>query len=81
MPNVELAVPPTGAFYVLPDVSKFYEGDDTQLCLDLLEKKRLALVPGSSFGAPGTVRISYATSLEELEVAMNKLQEFLEECN
>ena len=46
-----------------------------------LEKKRLALVPGSSFGAPGTVRISYATSLEELEIAMNKLQEFLEECN
>lgn len=81
MPNVELAVPPTGAFYVLPDVSKFYEGDDTQLCLDLLGKKRLALVPGSSFGAPGTVRISYATSLEELEVAMNKLQEFLEECD
>lgn len=81
IPNVELAVPPTGAFYVLPDVSKFYEGDDTQLCLDLLEKKRLALVPGSSFGAPGTVRISYATSLEELEVAMNKLQEFLEECD
>lgn len=80
MKNVNLAVPPTGAFYVLPDVSSFYNGDDTQLCLDLLEKKRLALVPGSSFGAPGTVRISYATSLEELEVAMNKLQEFLEEC-
>ncbi len=80
MKDVTLEVPPTGAFYVLPDVSKYYDGDDTQLCLDLLEKKRLALVPGSSFGAPGTVRISYATSLEELEVAMNKLQEFLEEC-
>jgi aspartate/methionine/tyrosine aminotransferase len=47
------------------------------LCLDLLKQKRLALVPGSSFGAPGTVRISYATSMEELELAMNKLEEFL----
>ena len=57
------------------DVSSYYDGDDTQLCVDLLEEKRLALVPGSSFGAPGTVRISYATSLEELDVAMNKLNE------
>ena len=80
MDGVTLEVPPKGAFYVLPDVSGFYDGDDTQLCLDLLSKKRLALVPGSSFGAPGTVRISYATSLEELEVAMDKLQEFFEEC-
>jgi aspartate/methionine/tyrosine aminotransferase len=79
MDRVNLAVPPTGAFYVLPDVSTYYNGDDTRLCLDLLEKKRLALVPGSSFGAPGTVRISYATSVEELEIAMNKLQDFLEE--
>lgn len=79
MEGVNLAVPPTGAFYVLPDVSAFYDGDDTQLCLDLLKTKRLALVPGTSFGAPGTIRISYATSLEELAVAMGKLREFLEE--
>ncbi|KAL7469991.1 hypothetical protein ACHAXS_010230 [Conticribra weissflogii] len=78
MEHVEVAVPPDGAFYVLPDVSKYYGGDDTQLCLDLLKEKKLALVPGSSFGAEGTVRISYATSMEELEVAMTKLREFLE---
>ena len=77
MPQVNLKVPPTGAFYVLPDVSAHYDGDDVALCLDLLKQKRLALVPGSSFGAPGTVRISYATSMEELELAMNKLEEFL----
>ena len=80
MPGVKLVVPPTGAFYVLPDVSEYYEGDDAELCMDLLKSKRLALVPGTSFGAPGTVRISYATSMEELNVAMNKLEEFLEEC-
>lgn len=80
MDGVGVAVPPMGAFYVLPDVSKFYDGDDTELCLDLLKKQKLALVPGSSFGADGTVRISYATSLEELEVAMDKLEGFLKDC-
>merc|ERR1711957_606683 len=78
IPNVRLAVPPMGAFYVLPDVSHYYDGDDVKLCFDLLKMERLALVPGTSFGAPGTVRISYATSAEELEVAMDKLESFLE---
>jgi aspartate/methionine/tyrosine aminotransferase len=78
MDGVKVAVPPDGAFYVLPDVSMYYNGDDTRLCLDLLKEKKLALVPGESFGAPGTVRMSYATSMEELEVAMTKLREFLE---
>ena len=73
MNGVSVAVPPQGAFYVLPDVSGYFSGDDTELCLELLKQKKLALVPGSSFGAPGTVRISYATSMEELQVAMNKL--------
>ena len=54
-----------------------YDGDDMQLCLDLLDQEKLALVPRSSFGAPGHVRISYATSLEELRVAMEKLHRFL----
>eukprot|EP00934_Nitzschia_sp_Nitz4_P000665 Nitzschia sp. Nitz4//scaffold10_size219509//152676//154080//NITZ4_001448-RA/size219509-augustus-gene-0.279-mRNA-1//-1//CDS//3329532980//665//frame0 len=76
MPKVKVSQPPQGAFYVLPEIDA-YDGDDTQLCLDLLQKQKLALVPGSSFGAPGTIRISYATSLEELGVAMTKLREFL----
>lgn len=81
MEGIRLAVPPRGAFYVLPDVSDICDGDgdDTKLCLELLKSKRLALVPGSSFGAPGTVRISYATGMEELEAAMDKLEEFAKE--
>ena len=78
MEGVRVAHRPDGAFYVLPDVSAYYDGDDTRLCLDLLREKKLALVPGESFGAKGTVRISYATSMEELEVAMTKLRDFLE---
>jgi aspartate/methionine/tyrosine aminotransferase len=82
MPGVTVAVPPQGAFYVLPELAEsYFDGDDTELCLQLLKRKKLALVPGSSFGAPGTVRISYATSMEELKVAMSKLREFLQEEN
>jgi bifunctional aspartate aminotransferase and glutamate/aspartate-prephenate aminotransferase len=79
MPGVSVAMPPNGAFYVLPDVSSYFDGDDAKLCLELLKSKKLAIVPGSSFGAPGTVRLSYATSMEELGTAMSKLREFLEE--
>mmetsp|Transcript_201 Transcript_201/g.487 ORF Transcript_201/g.487 Transcript_201/m.487 type:complete len:444 (-) Transcript_201:360-1691(-) len=77
IPGVEIAIPPNGAFYVLPDVSGYFDGDDTKLCLELLKAKKMAIVPGSSFGAPGTVRLSYATSIEELGIAIQKLREFL----
>ena len=79
IPGVEVAIPPNGAFYVLPDVSRYFGGDDTKLCLELLKAKKMAIVPGSSFGAPGTVRLSYATSMEELGIAISKLKEFLAE--
>ena len=77
--GVKVASTPNGAFYVLPDVSVYFDGDDTKLCLELLKSKRLAVVPGSSFGAPGTIRLSYATSKEELGIAMKKLKDFLDE--
>lgn len=81
MPGVKVAKPPTGAFYVLPDVSQYCTGgrDDTALCVELLERQKLAVVPGSAFGAPGTIRLSYATSMEELQTAMRKLAAFFEE--
>lgn len=77
MPGVQLDTIPNGAFYVLPNVSAYCGNNDTQFCVDLLESNQLAIVPGSSFGAPGTVRISYATSMEELETAMKQLSHFL----
>jgi len=79
MPGVSVAMPPNGAFYVLPDVSGYFGGDDAELCLQLLKSQKLAIVPGSSFGAPGTVRISYATSMQELQTAMQKFGDFLSE--
>ena len=60
---------PGGAFYVFPDVSSFCgEGkrfaDDMALADYLLENAKVAVVPGSAFGAPGHMRLSYATSDE-----------------
>jgi len=68
---------PRGAFYVLPDVSGICGDQDGELCVDLLQSARLALVPGSGFGAPGTVRISYATGMDVLVTAMDKLETYL----
>lgn len=74
---------PPGAFYILVDLSQYCASSssytDVTLCEDLLQRQALALVPGTSFGAPGTVRISYATSRPELETAMDKLERFLAE--
>jgi len=74
---------PQGAFYVFPTVSAFYgrtapsgaaPHDSTSLCDYLLREEHLALVPGAGFGAPGCVRISYATSMEALQEAMDRME-------
>lgn len=85
IPKVTCSVP-QGAFYVLPDVSAYYHKhtpdgqlirDGHELCLYLLKEYKVALVPGDSFGAPSTIRISYATSEEELGTALTRLGECL----
>jgi aspartate aminotransferase len=44
----------------------------------LLEEAKVALVPGSGFGAPDNVRLSYATSLDVLEKAVERIKQFME---
>jgi aspartate/glutamate/aspartate-prephenate aminotransferase len=75
--------PPQGAFYVLPDFSWCMGrqapdgtkiGSPTDLCLYMLREHKLALVTGEAFGAPQGVRISYASSMEELTAAMDGLE-------
>ena len=51
--------------------------DDQVFCDRLLEAEGLALVPGSGFGAPGHVRLSFATSRAQLEAALERLGRFL----
>ncbi|MBK9061532.1 MAG: pyridoxal phosphate-dependent aminotransferase [Flavobacteriales bacterium] len=66
---------PDGAFYVLPDVSSNFKGkitNSTELSMYLLDHG-VSLVEGDSFGAPGTVRISYATSDQMLTEALDRI--------
>lgn len=74
---------PGGAFYAFPNVSAHLgEGKHavaincTELSRLLLEKAHVALVGGESFGAPGFLRLSYATSLERIEEGLRRLGKF-----
>jgi aspartate aminotransferase len=72
--------PPRGAFYALVDARQLCWDrglDDLQLCEQLLEEQLLAIVPGSAFGAPGFVRLSYAASMDDLRRAVARLRAFL----
>jgi len=71
---------PGGAFYVFPRISNFFGGtvhDSVSFCEKLLEREGVAMVPGAAFGSDEHVRISYATSMEDLEEGMNRLERFL----
>jgi aspartate aminotransferase len=75
-------VKPQGAFYLFPNVREAARmaGYDTvdQFVAALLEEANVALVPGSGFGAPDNVRLSYATSLDVLEKAVERMKQFME---
>jgi aspartate aminotransferase len=79
-------VEPKGAFYAFPDLGAFIgkktpEGktidNDGVLCEYLIEAARVAVVPGSAFGAPGYVRLSYATSMKNVEEGVRRMAEAL----
>ena len=72
---------PEGAFYLFPDVSEYFgktDGETTinngnDLCLYLLDKAHVALVPGEAFGADDCIRISYATSMDNIKEAVKRI--------
>lgn len=71
-------LPSNGTFYAFPKVEGLIDRlagveDDLQLAEYLIEHAGLALVPGTAFGCPGFVRLSYATSTENLEEAIRRL--------
>ena len=72
---------PSGAFYLFPDVSEFLSPDGFRTSADLaaalLNDAHVALTPGEAFDAPGFLRISYATSMKELERGSQRILEFL----
>jgi aspartate aminotransferase len=76
---------PGGAFYAFPNVAAHLANggsgqalakDTTELAKLLLDKARVALVPGDAFGAPGYLRLSYATSIERIDEGLDRLEHF-----
>ena len=71
---------PFGAFYVFPCIKEFGMTSD-EFANHLLQAKKVAVVPGTAFGnsGEGFLRISYAYSLEDLKVALARVEEFITE--
>ena len=76
---------PGGAFYAFPNVAAHLANgagghalakDTSELAKQLLDRARVAVVPGDAFGAPGYLRLSYATSLERIEEGLRRLERF-----
>lgn len=71
---------PAGAFYVFPRIPAKYGDDDQAFALDLAEKAKVGVIPGSAFGpgGQGYFRFSYAASYEDIAVAMDRMAAFME---
>ncbi|RLQ95241.1 pyridoxal phosphate-dependent aminotransferase [Falsibacillus albus] len=73
---------PQGAFYLFPNVKeaamKTGFSDVDEFAKALLEEANVAVIPGSGFGSPDNIRLSYATSLDLLESAVNRIDEFVQ---
>jgi aminotransferase len=70
---------PEGAFYMFPDI-RHLGITSKEFALQLLDSQKVAAVPGTAFGAcgEGHLRCCYATSIEELEVAVQRIQVFID---
>jgi len=81
IPGVE-CLPADGTFYVFPDIAGMLQNlegvnNDLELAELLIEKAGVALVPGTAFGSPGHMRISIATSMENLKEALDRIEKFV----
>lgn len=82
---------PQGAFYVFPDISASFGkthgptgakiNNDVDFCNALLESHGVACVPGSAFGAPKSLRISYTCPTPQLQPGMERIKQFFSELN
>ncbi len=68
---------PQGAFYVMAD-SSLIDADEEKAAIRLLEEARVGVVPGTDFQAPGRLRFSYATSLDNVREALRRIEDLLQ---
>jgi aspartate aminotransferase len=86
IPGVECLMP-DGAFYAFPKIESFFgmqsaSGkllDSASFCNQLLKDQNVATVPGSGFGAEGYIRLSYSTSMAEIEEGIGRIGEWLKQ--
>lgn len=79
------AAMPKGAFYVMVNISKLFNktfedikiNNSVEFSKVLLEKKNVAVIPGEAFGDDNYIRLSYATSLSNIENGLNRVEEFV----
>jgi aspartate aminotransferase len=76
-------VKPSGAFYLFPNISGLLSAESgvtnsTEFAQKLLEKEYVVVTPGEAFDAPGYLRISYATSMEQLREGATRILRFAE---
>lgn len=81
IPGIQCA-PGSGAFYTFPNVQAIITSrkeikDDVELAENMLNEVGVAVVPGAAFGAPGHLRLSFATSMENLGQALERIATFL----
>ncbi len=79
MPEVDV-IPADGTFYIFPSVQRVIDrkglANDLAFADSLLQETGLAVVPGSAFGCEGAVRLSFATSIDVLRDALDRLEQF-----
>jgi aspartate/methionine/tyrosine aminotransferase len=77
--GLEVAVEPTGAFYIFANAKKFTR-DSYSFAFEILENAGVGVTPGIDFGSNGEgyIRFSYANSLENIAAGMNRLEKFLQ---
>lgn len=79
IPGIEV-IPADGTFYIFPSVQTIIEkrgfANDTEFAANLLKETGVALVPGSAFGNEGCIRLSFATSMNVLQDALDRLTRF-----
>ena len=83
IPHIK-CMPSDGTFYSFPDIQSFIDSrsdlhSDVDVANLLLDKVGVALVPGSAFGSPGHMRLSFATSMDNLEKALDRINQVFSE--
>jgi aspartate aminotransferase len=69
-------IKPQGAFYCFIDISKINK-DSLQFAERLLEEAKVAVIPGEGFGADGFIRLSFATSMENIKKGLDRIEQWV----